>query len=132
MQQVTSSHDVSTIMNEVRRRAGQRRKEKEVEQIVGPELDIALGTLHLQLEHLRHAVGLIGTMPHSAPRIRARVGAVLIVLIRRALFWFIPPLKSAHEATLAALEAQYRALAEISKALRHMNDRLHAARNDPE
>jgi hypothetical protein len=95
-----------------------------VERIVGPKLNIALGTLHLQPEHLRHTVGMIGAMPPSAPSLRARFGAVLIVLIRRALLWFIPPLKSAHETALSALEAQSR--------LRHINDLIHAARKDSE
>ena len=130
--QVRSSPEVSAIMKQVRRRALERRKEKVVEQIVGPELDIALGTLYLQLENLRQSVGLIGAMPPSGPSIRARVGAFLVVVVRRALFWLIPPLKSAHETTLIALEAQYKALSEISKVLRYMNDRFHPERNDSE
>ncbi|MGA2183529.1 MAG: hypothetical protein ABSH47_10915 [Bryobacteraceae bacterium] len=124
-----SSNDVQTVMNEVRRRAWRRRREKaefqrQVEQIVSPELGLALGNLDLQLEHLRHAIRLIGAMPPKAPGPRARFGAVLVALVRRALFWFIPTLQSSHAATLGALEAQYRALTEITTALRYINNRL--------
>jgi len=124
-----SSTDVQAVMREVRLRAWRRRSEKAefqrlVEQIVSPELARALGSLDLQLQQLRHSVHWIGAMPPKAPTLRARVGAVLVAVVRRALFWFIPPLQNAHAATLGALEAQYRALTEITIALRKINARL--------
>jgi hypothetical protein len=44
--------------------------------------------------------------------------------VRRALFWLIPPLRSSQVATLGAMEGQYRALVEITTALRDLNAKL--------
>ncbi len=121
--------DVPAVMREVRRRAWALRRERaELQQaagqIVSPRLSLALAQLDLQIQTLRQTAASIGEMPPQAPTLRGRVGSILVRLIRRTLFWLLPGLKDSHAAALAALEAEQRALAEITLALRDLNTKL--------
>jgi hypothetical protein len=121
--------DVQVVMRGVRRRAWAARRERSellraAGRIVSPALAAALGSADIQIQHMRQCARLIGALPPIAPTLRGRVGAVLVTLVRRALFWFIPPLKDSQTAALAALEEQRCALREITLALRDLNAKL--------
>jgi hypothetical protein len=125
--------DVQAVMQGVRRRARQRRSEnaeiqRMAEQIVSPALALALSRLDAHLQDLRRSAPLVGALPPTPRTLRGRIGAVLVALVRRALFWFIPPLESSQAAMLGAVEGQYRALVEITAALRDLNAELVALR----
>jgi hypothetical protein len=121
--------DVQAVMQGVRRRARQRRSENAefqrlAEQVVSPALALALSRLDAHLQDLRRSAPMVGAQPPTPRTLRGRIGAVLVALVRRALFWFIPPLESSQAAMLGALEGQYRALIEITAALRDLNAKL--------
>jgi len=127
--EATPPVDVPAIMREMRRRARRRRSEKAelqrlAEQVVSTTLAMALKDLDARLQELRRSVQSVGAMPPLPPTVRGRVGAILVGLVRRSLFWLIPALRSSHAGMLGALEAQYRALVEITVALRDINARL--------
>lgn len=60
--------------------------------------------------------GLIGKMPPQPPTFRARVGAVLVRLVRRALFWYTPQIVAFHAAVTQVVEEQVRALEALNAA----------------
>ena len=125
--------DVQAVMQGVRLRARERRSENAeiqrlAERVVSPALALALSRLDAHLQDLRRSAPVVGAVPATPRTLRGRMGAVMVALVRRALFWFIPPLESSQAAMLGALEAQYRALIEIAAALRDLNAQLIALR----
>jgi hypothetical protein len=131
--QEAPSVDVQAVMRGVRLRARERRSENAeirrlAEQVVSPALALALSRLDAHLEDLRRSAPVVGAPPPTPRTLRGRMGAVMVAVVRRALFWFIPPLESSQAAMLGALEAQYRASTEIAAALRDLNAKLIALR----
>jgi hypothetical protein len=53
---------------------------------------------------------LVGKLPPSPPTPRARIGAVLAGLVRRALFWYTPQIVTTHSMTAAALSETTKVL----------------------
>ncbi len=84
---------------------------------VSPALLENCARLKLRLGELEACVQRIGAMPSIPPRARGRVGALAVQLVRRALFWLIPPLCQAHEKTLEVLREQALLMEALVKAV---------------
>jgi 2-polyprenyl-3-methyl-5-hydroxy-6-metoxy-1,4-benzoquinol methylase len=64
----------------------------------------ALRQLRIDLSVLRSLAISIGEPPPTPPSLRARVGAVLIRVVRRALFWYSPRIIESQLATADAID----------------------------
>src|SRR5262249_19533484 len=60
---------------------------------------------------------LIGQLPPTPPTLRGLFGALLIKLVRRALFWYTPPLQNLSAAVSGALAAQARLLETVNEKM---------------
>lgn len=82
------------------------------------------------LSHLESAVaavseraGEVGAMPPMPPTTRAKIGSVIVSLVRRALFWYTPQLHTFHRTVGMALEEQAAVTKQLLAELRE----IHAA-----
>jgi 2-polyprenyl-3-methyl-5-hydroxy-6-metoxy-1,4-benzoquinol methylase len=66
----------------------------------------------------------IGDMPPQPPTLRGRVGAVLVNIVRRMLFWYTDQIRAQHKRIAEAAREQARALHELSAAGRWGRDAL--------
>jgi 2-polyprenyl-3-methyl-5-hydroxy-6-metoxy-1,4-benzoquinol methylase len=66
----------------------------------------------------------IGDMPPQPPTLRGRVGAVLVNVVRRMLFWYTDQIRAQHKRIAEAAREQVRALHELSAAGRRGRDAL--------
>ena len=91
-----------------------------------------------RIEALFQARAGIGGAPPQPPTLRGRVGALAVVLLRRALFWLLLQLDRFHGAVIETFEGQQQALEDLNGALgrtleefvrrdREMHERLSAA-----
>jgi len=60
----------------------------------------------------------IGDMPPQPPTLRGRLGAVLVNIVRRMLFWYTAQIRSQQKRIAEAAREQVRALHELSAAER--------------
>ncbi len=65
-------------------------------------------------EALSRADVQIGAMPPQPPSLRARVGAVLVAIVRRALFWYTAQIQAFQTRVAEAAAEQTRVLARLS------------------
>jgi O-antigen chain-terminating methyltransferase len=56
----------------------------------------------------------VGDMPPRPPTLRGRVGAILVGIVRRMLFWYTGQIRSFHAGVAGAVAEQSRALRELS------------------
>jgi hypothetical protein len=75
-----------------------------------------LSSLERAAEAVRRHAMEVGSMPASPPTFRGRIGARLVGLMRRALFWYTPQLHFFHLQVASAIEEQTK----VTKAL--LND----------
>jgi hypothetical protein len=73
---------------------------------------------------IRASAARIGELPPAPPTLRAKVGAVAVRGLRRAMFWLIPSLQAAQEQIAAALEDQTKAVEDLVKAIEKTNARM--------
>ena len=66
----------------------------------------------------------VGDMPPQPNTFRARVGAVLVGVMRRALFWYTGQIRTAHKNIADAAREQVRALRELDAAVRRQQAAL--------
>lgn len=70
------------------------------------------------------ALSQVGGMPFQPPTPRGRLGAALVFLVRRLLFWFIPQLDRFHAAIVRTLEAQAEAIEQLAAANRQLDQAI--------
>src|SRR6478736_3375219 len=61
---------------------------------------------------------LVGDMPPQPPTLRGRVGAVLVSIVRRMLFWYTEQIRAQHKRIADAAREQVRVLQELTAAER--------------
>lgn len=71
-----------------------------------PAGEVDLTGLHRSLSLLKSGRTLIGSVPAGPATLRARIGAKLVRIIRRALFWFLPQLDTFHAAVIEFAQQQ--------------------------
>jgi len=85
-----------------------------------PELE----RLEISLEALRQQGATIGEIPPAPATFRARLGALLVLAVRRSLFWLVPQLQQ-HSALLSsAMEEELAAIRTIEEDVRQVHTRL--------
>ena len=80
----------------------------------GPDL----GRLREMLYRVRRAEKLVGRLPAQPPGFRARIGAVLVRLVQRMLFWYTPQITAFHNVVAEFADAQLLILTEIDRTLK--------------
>ena len=76
-----------------------------------------LAKLHGRLQELRVICGQIGQPPKPPPTLRGKVGAALVLVVRRLLFWYTPPLQT-------ILEGLTRVVDDLVQTTRYLQDSL--------
>jgi hypothetical protein len=129
--------DVRPLMAAIRRRARQASLREEealrlARKSVSGELLTRVSRLHSRVATLRGTVGRVGDLPPQPPTLRGRAGVLPVRLVRRALFWLIPPLQAMQEQMAQVLEEQAAVNAELVKALEQANLRIEVLRRQVE
>ena len=87
------------------------------------------GAFALLRQKLGEAVGArmaVGSLPAGPATLRARIGALLIGRIQRALFWLLPQLDRFHAAVIGIEQQQIRVSEEIAAEQRNSGARIRA------
>jgi 2-polyprenyl-3-methyl-5-hydroxy-6-metoxy-1,4-benzoquinol methylase len=84
------------------------------------------------LSALYASYGLVGQMPPEPPTFRGRMGAKLIKLVQRMLFWYTPQIVHFQYSALRALEEQAKSLESAAAHLRDFKRSEVAARESIE
>jgi hypothetical protein len=95
-----------------------------------PVGDLDLAPLNRSLQHLYRARALIGSIPPGPGTARGRTGALLVGVVRRALFWFLPQLELFHAAMIEFAENQAALMEELRGHLIDIDDELLLIRQD--
>lgn len=72
------------------------------------------------LSALHASYALVGQLPPEPPTFRGRIGARLIKLVQRILFWYTPQIVHFQYSALRALEAQAKILQGAEKRIRQL------------
>jgi hypothetical protein len=80
-----------------------------------------LSSLERAVEAVRRHALEVGSMPAAPPTFRGRMGAKLVGMIRRALFWYTPQLHSFHLQVASAVEEQTSVTKALLKDLREVH-----------
>jgi len=112
--------DVEQVMQQIRERVRQRyalAPRLSATPASAPLAAAGFNALRRMIDHARRCAAAIGAQPPRPPTLRGRVGAVLVRLVRRMLFWHTPQIADFSEATLRVIEEQVAALESISMRL---------------
>lgn len=125
--------DVQVLMREVRRRARAGNRERDealrlIRRIVPRDLPIALARLKSSTQHLRRNAKYLGEIPPGPPTVRARLGAALVRIVQRSMFWLLPPLRSSQQQFADAFAEHVSVTEELLKALEQTNVELEMLR----
>lgn len=120
-------------VREIMQQAGARIRERWA--LNGPNIpdasaDPDTAELMAALSALRMQLALIGEMPARDWTLRARAGALLVRMVRRALFWYTPPLRAFLGAVVEVLECQTLAIARAAAANRELRRSLAEIREE--
>lgn len=88
--------------------------------------------LRSALSALYASYGLVGQMPPQPPTFRGRIGARVVKLVQRLLFWYTPQIVHFQYSALRALEEQNKSLESASAHLRDFRRAEDAARESIE
>ena len=115
-------------MREIRSRARGANREHEwvrrARRSVPAHLQSSVGRLRASMASLRSTIDRIGQLPPSPPTFRGRMGASVIRLMQRMMFWFTPSVQSADRLIVDALEAHLKVTEEILAVLEKTNIEL--------
>ena len=92
----------------------------------------ALNRLESLLESARVGATQVGAMPPAPPTFRGRIGAMLVRLVQRALFWYTPQLHAFHLQVSAALDEQMRVNRALAEELREVRAQMAVLKQQPE
>jgi signal transduction histidine kinase len=114
---MTPAVDVQEVMQRIR----QRIPVNTAEELGGsaPLLRLVHGSnLHRLAALARERIAGIGRLPPQPPTIRARIGAVFVRIVRRALFWYTPPIQQTFDPLIQAAGEQAALTDELSRQIR--------------
>jgi hypothetical protein len=95
-----------------------------------PSLEAA--ALRSVLSALHASYALVGQLPPEPPTFRGRMGARLVKLVQRMLFWYTPQIVHFQYSALRALEEQARILERDGKRIRQLEGALGEERAENE
>ena len=118
--------DVQVIMREIRTslRAGNRESDEAARvarRAIPGHLPAVIARLKATTASLEEAVSRIGEIPPGPPTLRARMGAFVVRIMQRALFWLVPSVRSTQQNVVYALRDHVGVTEEILKALQQTN-----------
>lgn len=127
--------DVQMLMREVRRlaREGNREREKALRlarKTIPSQLPAAIARLKSSTQYLRRSARYLGDVPPGPNTLRAKIGAALVRILQRSMFWLLPPLRTTQSQFADALAEHVNATGEILKALEQTNIELELVRRD--
>ena len=93
---------------------------------------IELAGIRSALSALHASYGLVGQTPPEPPTFRGRIGARLVKLVQRMLFWYTPQIVHFQYSALRALEEQTKNLESAAAHLRDFKRAQDAARESIE
>jgi|HigsolmetaAR202D_1030399.scaffolds.fasta_scaffold05578_4 hypothetical protein len=133
MQEQQTEVNVLGLMAEIRLRVRQQNRSQDelarrARARIPASLRTSIAAFRAQAAGLRASVEKVGEFPPVPPTIRGRLGFVLVWLVRRALFWLIPPLKAAHMQTATALEEQAAIAEQLATVLEETNLQIESLR----
>lgn len=113
--------DVQAIMRDIRSRVRGASLTHEyvrrARRSVPGHLASTVGRLRASTALLRSAVSRIGETPPAPPTLRGRIGASMVALIQRVLFWYTPTVQNANLQIVDALESHLKVTEEIISIL---------------
>ncbi len=120
--------DVQTIMRRVRQqiRGVDREHEwaRQGRKSVPQQLVASIARMRASTTALRTAISRIGNPPPAPDTLRGRTGMHAVLLVRRAMFWLLPPIQVAQNQLVDALDQHLAATEEILQLLRHTNSEV--------
>jgi hypothetical protein len=101
------------------------RGEREIPQPAG---DLDLSALDRALERIHRASALIGTTPPAPATTRGRLGAILVRVVQRGLFWLFPQLNAFNGAVAGFAEAQLAWMEELRNHVADLDEEVERLR----
>jgi len=86
-----------------------------------------LAELRSAIAALTASYALVGQTPPEPPTFRGRMGARLVKLVQRLLFWYTPQIVHFQYSALKAFDSTLRALEEQAKSVRQLRDAVATA-----
>ncbi|MBC8165231.1 MAG: hypothetical protein H7Y20_05070 [Bryobacteraceae bacterium] len=125
---LNSPIDVQSVMRRIRKQARGSDPEHEWlrqgRRAVPSHLISNVARLRSSTALLRSSIARIGEQPPAPRTIRGKIGFALVQVVRRALFWLIPTIRTAQGQLVDALEGQLAATEEILKILQQTHAEL--------
>jgi len=120
--------DVQIIMRRVRERIRGVDREHEWARYgrksVPQQLVASVARMRVATTSLRAAISRIGIPPPAPATVRGRVGMTAVLMVRRAMFWLLPPIQVAQTQLVDAMDQHLAATEEILQLLRHTNSEV--------
>jgi len=79
------------------------------------------------IAQLRQASAAIGAMPPCPRTLRGRFGAILVSLVRRAMFWFLPQLEHMHALLISFCAQQEADVSQLRRSLEDLRIGTHSS-----
>jgi len=87
-------------------------------------LSVEFAALRSALSTLQASYAMVGRLPPEPPTVRGRIGARLIKLVQRLLFWYTPQIVHFQYSALRALEEQAKILERGERRIRQLEGEL--------
>jgi len=87
-------------------------------------LSVESAALRSALSALHASYATVGRLPPEPPTVRGRVGARLIKLVQRMLFWYTPQIVYFQYSALRVLEEQAKILERAERRIRQLESEL--------
>jgi DNA repair exonuclease SbcCD ATPase subunit len=87
-------------------------------------LSVESAALRSALSALQASYAMVGRLPPEPPTVRGRIGARLIKLVQRMLFWYTPQIVYFQYSALRALEEQAKTLERAERRIRKLESEL--------
>jgi O-antigen chain-terminating methyltransferase len=103
-----------------------------VEQAVAAPAPVGSVEMRSALSALYASYSLVGQTPPEPPSLRGRIGAGLVKLVQRMLFWYTPQIVNFQYSALRAIEEQTKSLESAAAQLQDLRQTADAARESME
>ena len=120
--------DIQEVMREIRERIRPKTPESAAagsSAVAGPHPPaLELAGLREAAHRVRLSCSLVGQMPPQPPSLRARIGAKLVRIVQRMLFWYTPQILQFHTAVTQAIVEHVSLLGALSGASQESSQAL--------
>ena len=132
-----STVDVQAIMRDIRAAVRAENRDRDdaariATRAIPRHVAAVLARLKTSTVTLEEAARRIGEIPPAPNTFRARLGAAVVRVMQRALFWLVPSIKSTQQNLVQALRDHVTVTEEIIKALHQTNLQVELLRREKE